>query len=392
MSWHGLAVRAGDSCPVQLRALCGHSPATCAVGVSFSVLLVLAALRRPLQRWRSAHRTTRIIGIDLGAATIKVAVLAHRSGAQPLLERFFVAPAPEGAVARGVVRDRAAVARALSELWTTAGLPVDATVVASIGGDDVVVERLSIEPGTPTEIEAQVHARAVSEIPFEPEESLYTFSVLRLPAKAQMIPTLLIGLRHAPVQAMHETFRHTGGGMAVACLDVHAAALYNVLRHSVPTMRGPALHLHIGASLVTALILDDQADLLAARDLSAGLAGHTAGIGASAGNGLDAWAQDLRTQVPLLWKKTGLNGLQRPLYVSGGGSLSEAVLRTAAEALQCSGAERLTLFPAVELAPEALPAGMSQADVGAIGFHAVGLALRDDAMRQPVSPSRRRRA
>ena len=338
-----------------------------------------------------------VVGVDIGSSAIMIAVAHHRGGLVTVTKLLRM-PTPPGAFPVGGDLDPAALGAAVRDALLAAKVPKRSVLVASLGGAPVVVERMVVESGSPAEINAQVQPRALAELPFEPNETMYAYIPLRATIGSG-VPVLVVAVKAAAAAAWKSLVAALGAPGSLGRLDIHSFALHNALHLALPGVRGPAMQLHLGERLCSVILLDDAGDVLAARDLPRGLATLRARLTDATGandTDLDArwnlprglapeqaaledWAADLAAECALLWRGTGILGTQRPLYISGGGSLIPDVVSAVADALQSSGVERIDVLTPLGVSDAALQAPLSPATANAFGLLAVGLALRDDA-------------
>ena len=365
--------------------------------------LVIASLLQSLRALRvPVGRSTTVVGLDLGTATIKLVVAQHQQRTVRIT-KMVAFPTPAGTVSSHGITDAGRLAATLREAWATHELPAHTVLVACLGGRDVVLERILVENGPTAEIDAQVQARAVNDVPFDPDDTLYSYMPLRTPAAEAQVPVLLVGVHNAQAQAMKSMLGKLAPLTTLKRLDVQVAALYNAFTRTMPGVRGPALFAHLGDQSTTALLLDEDGRLLSARDLPRGFRGlrdalvqqgaardvadtalRTVGGMDSHPDVLQAWVHDLASDVQLLWRAAGLSGLQRPLFLTGGGSLSPDVVSALTEALHASGTECVDPVSALQIPFAAIDASLSRASAGPLCMVALGLALRDDALLTPA--------
>src|SRR3979411_606732 len=84
------------------------------------------------------------VGLDIGPGLIKGAVIDH-SKKEPELVRVAVVPLLADAIVEGEVMDPGIVAEAIQSALTAAGVK-GKNVVTAVGGRDVIIKKIQIEP------------------------------------------------------------------------------------------------------------------------------------------------------------------------------------------------------------------------------------------------------
>src|SRR5439155_5493286 len=116
------------------------------------------------------------IGLDIGATGVRAAELSMRS-IPPSLVRVAQAPMPEGAFSAGEVKDPAAVADALRELWHR-GKFRSRDVILGIANQRVVVREVSVPWLAEKELRESLPYQVQESVPIPLEDAVLDFHIL----------------------------------------------------------------------------------------------------------------------------------------------------------------------------------------------------------------------
>ena len=143
-------------------------------------------------------KKTHIIGLDIGSTTLKAAEIVETKEGQSLNNFGMLKIAP-GMVEEGVIKDTAALAEALKELFKDSNIK-EKNVAISIGGYSVIVKKISVQTMTEDELQETISFEAEQYIPFdiadvnidfqilgESEHNPNQMSVLLVAAKKEMV-------------------------------------------------------------------------------------------------------------------------------------------------------------------------------------------------------------
>jgi type IV pilus assembly protein PilM len=140
------------------------------------------------------------IGVDIGSTGVRAAELSMRS-VPPHLVRVAQVAMPEGAVASGEVRDPAAVADALRQLWHR-GRFRSREVVLGVANQRVVVREVSLPWLTDKELRESLPFQVQEFVPIPVEEAVLDFHVLEEFEREgrRMIRILLVAAQKSMIQ------------------------------------------------------------------------------------------------------------------------------------------------------------------------------------------------
>src|SRR5438093_2410736 len=140
------------------------------------------------------------IGVDIGSTGVRAAELSMRS-VPPRLVRVAQVPMQEGAVGSGEVRDPAAVADALRELWHR-GKFRSRDVILGVANQRVVVREVSLPWLTDKELRESLPFQVQEFVPIPVEEAVLDFHVLEEFEREgrRMIRILLVAAQRSMIE------------------------------------------------------------------------------------------------------------------------------------------------------------------------------------------------
>jgi type IV pilus assembly protein PilM len=361
---------------------------------------LLARLKSSSLLSKSGPRT--VTGIDIGSQFIKIAVINHSSDENPALNRLIAVETPRDSVVEGEILDADAVANAIIGAFQHYGLPNDNLVGVLSNGRDVVIKRIDVDRADLPGLDEMMKFSAQEEMPFEYGSGVHSYQVLPVPETTRQIPVLLVGVKNSLVSDRRGLFERIG---TLKVLDVDSFALFNALERTLPGLRGPAMHIHLGYDTSIVLVIDAKGQMQTARDLTNSIrklreslqnktglsveeadeAIHRQGFALEHADIFQQWLEPFVQDIARIWLTEALGSERgRPLYLSGGGSLIPDVVNGLTDALETSTTSRVDLLAALGVPANAtgiIEAPLSAENAGEIGFLAVGLALRTDALQ-----------
>jgi len=200
-----------------------------------------------------------LIGIDIGSHAIKL-VRFGPAGAGFQLLNLALLPIPPEAVADGVIAHPAAVQGALRQLLALEKT-AEKEVVLALSGHSVMVKKVQMVRMSEEELANAMPYEAEQHIPFEVYDVNTDFQILDPPAKGDgkggQMEVLLVAAKKERVQELGRVAH--SANLHPVVIDVDMLALINGFELNYPQdMSGHVVSLiHIGASMMTVLILKD---------------------------------------------------------------------------------------------------------------------------------------
>ncbi|AMM19777.1 pilus assembly protein PilM [Frondihabitans sp. PAMC 28766] len=115
-----------------------------------------------------------IVGVDIGAASLRAVEIANPTSARPTLVRFGEVPLPAGSVSRGEVVEPQAVAAALKTLWSQAGFK-SKEVVLGMGNQRVLARDLTVAKASKARIKESLPFQVQDMLPVPVADALLDF-------------------------------------------------------------------------------------------------------------------------------------------------------------------------------------------------------------------------
>lgn len=211
------------------------------------------------------RRRRRTVGVDLGDARLKVAVVDHSRGA-PRLEKAGILRLGRERGRSGGARRRRGVAGAIRSLFEEEGLPRRGLVCA-VGGRDVIVKVLRLDRGLEGRGGA-LRREAARHVPLDAGAVETDVHVLDRGADSPRVTVLLVAARRAAVRRRLRTL--AAAGLEPRVVDAEALALHNCLEFNHPeAMQGVVALACIGSERTAFNVIEDGRPVLA-RDVAFG--------------------------------------------------------------------------------------------------------------------------
>lgn len=209
----------------------------------------------------------KLIGLDIGTSTIKMAEVETR-GKSATLTGFAMAATPPNSVSAGDVIDTESLAEAVRYLAN--GLKTKRSgICTALWGTSVIIKRISVPRMDEKLLEDQIRWEAEQYIPFDINEVNLEYKVLEnVSDNPEAMELLLIAARQESVLRYAEIVMNAGfeceildvGGFALAnCFELN----YGVLKKQVVAL------LNVGAS-VTNLVIVESGEVVFCRDIPVG--------------------------------------------------------------------------------------------------------------------------
>lgn len=210
----------------------------------------------------------KVIGLDIGSTTIKVAELDVGRKASKLVS-FGIIPTPPQAMSAGDILDTQSLAAAVAQVMAEVKIKKK-QMASGLWGSSVIVKRISIPQMEESLVSEQIRWEAEQYIPYDINEVTLDYKILKntISGSSETMDILLIAavqemtLKYAEVIAL--------AGLDCSVLDVEGFALANCFEHNYGTMPGQVIAiLNIGAS-VTNFVIVDNGEVIFCRDVPVG--------------------------------------------------------------------------------------------------------------------------
>ncbi|MBK7844699.1 MAG: type IV pilus assembly protein PilM [Bdellovibrionales bacterium] len=209
----------------------------------------------------------KIIGLDVGTSTIKIAELdVSRSGAK--LVSFGLTPTPAGGVSSGEVLDSQIVADAIRRMMGEVKTK-RRHVSTGLWGSSVIVKKITIPRMDESLVAEQIRWEAEQYIPFDVNDVNLEYKVLeKINQSAETMDIILIAARQEHVFRYAEIVESSG--LICSILDVGGFALANCFEKNYGIMEGQVVCLlNIGASVINYVVFENG-EVVFCRDVPVG--------------------------------------------------------------------------------------------------------------------------
>ncbi len=208
----------------------------------------------------------RTLGIDIGSAFIKAAVIDH-SGAEPRLVRIASAPLASDAIVDGEVVNPKTVVEALRLIAESLEIRFR-RVVTGVGGRDVIVKKVSIDRMREADAREVIAWDAEQYIPFDPGDVQLDIQILDPGGDGAEMDILLVAARKDLVERRSALL--VEAGLPPSVVDVDAFALSNAFEYGNPaSSNGRDVLVDIGSETTT-IVVREAGSPVAIRDVPFG--------------------------------------------------------------------------------------------------------------------------
>lgn len=219
-------------------------------------------------------RGRKTVGVDVGSACLKLAVVDHSRGSPRLeqvrvrpLGREGVSPAVDGSPAAvgggasgGTAAGRDGVSGAIRALFESEGLP-GRDVVCGVGGGDVIVKTVSVDRAWEAEGPEAVRRQVLRQTQLDPRSVVTDVHLLDPGGESPRLSVLLAAARRKVVEARVELLEEAGLDPSV--VDVEPLAVHNCLEYNHPeAMTGVAGVACVGHERTAISVMDDGTPML----------------------------------------------------------------------------------------------------------------------------------
>jgi type IV pilus assembly protein PilM len=341
-------------------------------------------------------RQKKIIGLDIGTSSVKLAELESSRGGYTL-SKFAVQPIGPGAVNGGEIVDVGQVSQAI-QAAAHASATKRKLVCSGMWGSSVVVKKIAMPRMEAKLVSEQVKWEAEQYIPFDVNEISLEHSILKGSSSPEVMDVLLVAAKQEFVFRYIEAIE--GAGLKCAIMDVSGFALANCFEANYGATPGTIALLNIGAG-TTNLVVLTGGEAVFCRDISAGGFSYTNEIHRSMGVSLEeaealklsasygqgapdevnsiisatneAVVEEIRSSFDFYGATSGGGAISR-FYASGGGVFTPGLVEGVAKATGIAH-ESFDPFRRVPFSQRAI-SGEYASQIRSIAGVAIGLGMR----------------
>lgn len=211
-------------------------------------------------------KKNRLVGLDIGARTLKLAEIVDTK-AGSVLKNFSTIDIEPGLIEEGSVKEPEAVSEYIRELFASVKMK-QKNVAISIGGYSVIVKKINVQTMTENELHETIHFEAEQYIPFDISEVNLDFQIL---GESEHNPNQMSVLLVAAKKEMIDEYINLMGMAKLhpRIIDVDAFALQNIFEANYTLEDENIALIDIGASKTSLNILKNNVSEFM-RDVSLG--------------------------------------------------------------------------------------------------------------------------
>jgi type IV pilus assembly protein PilM len=288
----------------------------------------------------------KVVGLDIGTTAVRAAEVSIRRG-QVVLERIGQVGLPGGAVVDGEVRDPAAVAIAIKDLWRRTRIS-SRRVIIGVANQRVVVRLVDLPWMQPNELRNSLGFQAGDYLPIPVDQTELDYAVIgehEAPGGQRLLRVLLVAAQKEMLAGHLEAVREAG--LRPEGIDLNPIALLRSLAPVAGFEEGAEALVDVGARVTNMVVHDNgvlrfvRILLMGGEDVTSTLEGalevdrdtaERTKLTASAGGEVDpeagdlvaqrleAFVEEVRGSLDFYRSQQDATPLGR-LVVSGGGSL-----------------------------------------------------------------------
>ncbi|MCB0390366.1 MAG: type IV pilus assembly protein PilM [Bdellovibrionales bacterium] len=212
-------------------------------------------------------KNKRILGIDIGSSSIKIAEV-DVSRKVNTLQNFSLVSTPPQATAGGDITDPGLLSDTIRQAVTELGTKVK-SASSGLWGSSVIVKRISIPKMEESLIPEQIRWEAEQYIPYDLNEVNLDYKILNISSgQADTMEILLVAAIQEVVYTVSDII--TGAGLNCEILDVEGFALANCFEANYGISRGQVVGLINVGSSVSNFVIIENGEVVFSRDMPLG--------------------------------------------------------------------------------------------------------------------------
>lgn len=209
--------------------------------------------------------TKKIIGLDIGSSSIKLAELSvSKNGA--VLDNFALVQCPPQAMNNGEITDSLLISEAIKAAFKENGFSNRRTCVG-LSGTAVIVKKISIPKVESQNLKEQVNYEAAQYLPFDINQVNIDYHQLSFSQSAGNIDLLVVAAQNEFILSYLESVNRAG--LKCQILDVSSLALANVFELNYGKTSEPIAIFNFGSTITNFLVLL-QGEVIFSRDIPVG--------------------------------------------------------------------------------------------------------------------------
>lgn len=207
----------------------------------------------------------KIIGVDLGSSSIKLAQLSKSKGGASL-DNFAFVPTPQSVINNGNITDTFLLGESLKNIHKEQGFK---SKNANIGmwGSTAIVKKISMPKVDSKALKDQIRYEAQQYLPFDISQVALEYHVLPFSNSPDEMDVLLVAGQNQYISEYIEVL--TYAGLKTAIVDVNCLALANIFEFNYGKLSEPVALFNFGFNS-TQFVVVFQGEVIFARDIPVG--------------------------------------------------------------------------------------------------------------------------
>lgn len=207
----------------------------------------------------------KVIGIDIGSSSIKLAQLTSSSNGA-VLENFAIIPSPTQAITNGEITDTLLVGESIKSGLKENGFR-NKNVSVGLSGTAVIIKKISMPQVEPQKLKEQIRYEASQYLPFDVSQVTIDHHILSFTSNPDNIDVLVIAAQNEFILNYLSSINQAG--LKCKILDVSSLALANVFEMNYGKTAEPVALFNFGSNITNFLVLF-QGEVIFSRDIPVG--------------------------------------------------------------------------------------------------------------------------
>lgn len=200
-----------------------------------------------------ALKANRVLGLDIGAASVKLAVLEREKSGGVKLLKYGVADLPGDS---GQEAERSGIITAtIKQMMREQGVRKSRAVI-SVAGQSVFTRFVKLPAATPENIERMVGFEAQQNVPFPMSEVVWGYQLIGGASEKGEYEVVLVAIKSEIIESLAKAV--DTAGLHVELVDVSSLALYNAVRYNYEVEEGCTLVADIGAKTTNLIFIEKE--------------------------------------------------------------------------------------------------------------------------------------
>ena len=207
----------------------------------------------------------RVVGIDIGASSIKLAEIEFSSKGA-ILENFAVIPSPLQSINNGEITDTLLVADSIRTCFKENGFRYK-NVCIGLSGTAVIIKKIGIPKVDPKKLSEQIKYEATQYLPFDISQVTLGHHLLSFTNNPENIEVLVVAAQNEFILNYLSSINQAG--LKCAVLDVSSLALANIFELNNGRTAEPVALFNFGSNITNFLVLL-RGEVIFSRDIPVG--------------------------------------------------------------------------------------------------------------------------